>query len=175
MAYMYSWSSKRSYKNGYVWHDLSEDDMLQPTNGNDYILKGSELHQSSSTLQSKALSSISVAAKRKKNQSWSSFENPQEQDNYNYRVIYKSESSRELGRKFDAATQTEDTTGRRRRSTNMKQVEEKKTVETISSNSLNYENGNIEYQSADNGKMKASQVFMKLITCGSSFTISRHR
>ncbi|CAI9761661.1 unnamed protein product [Fraxinus pennsylvanica] len=174
IAYMYSWSSKRSYKNGYVWHDLSEDDMLEPTNGNDYILKGSELHQSSSTSQSNALSSISVTAKRKKNQSWSSFENPHEQEKNNYRVIYKSESNRELGRKFDAATQTEDTTGRRRRSTNMKQVEEKTSVETISSNGLKYENGHIGYRSSDNGKMKASHVFKKLITCGSSFTISRH-
>lgn len=33
----------RSYRSGYVWHDLCEDDMVCPTNGNEYILKGSEL------------------------------------------------------------------------------------------------------------------------------------
>ncbi|XP_041989479.1 protein SOSEKI 5-like isoform X2 [Salvia splendens] len=41
MAFMYSWSSKRSYKNGFVWHDLSEDDLIIPAHGHDYILKGS--------------------------------------------------------------------------------------------------------------------------------------
>ncbi|KAJ4979270.1 hypothetical protein NE237_010050 [Protea cynaroides] len=43
MASMYSWSSKRSYKNGFVWHDLCEDDLILPAHGNEYVLKGSEL------------------------------------------------------------------------------------------------------------------------------------
>ncbi|KAL5221224.1 hypothetical protein ABZP36_025937 [Zizania latifolia] len=43
MAAMYSWSCKRSYKNGFVWHDLSEDDLVLLAQGNEYILKGSEL------------------------------------------------------------------------------------------------------------------------------------
>ncbi|KAJ8767998.1 hypothetical protein K2173_020938 [Erythroxylum novogranatense] len=43
MASLYSWSCKRSYKNGFVWHDLSEDDLILPVNGNEYVLKGSEL------------------------------------------------------------------------------------------------------------------------------------
>ncbi|KAG1361349.1 protein UPSTREAM OF FLC [Cocos nucifera] len=43
MASMYSWSCKRSYKNGFVWHDLSEDDLVLPAQGNEYVLKGSEL------------------------------------------------------------------------------------------------------------------------------------
>ena len=33
----------RSYKNGFVWHDLSDDDLVLPAQGNEYILKGSEL------------------------------------------------------------------------------------------------------------------------------------
>jgi hypothetical protein len=33
----------RSYKNGYVWHDLSEDDLILPAHGSEYVLKGSEL------------------------------------------------------------------------------------------------------------------------------------
>lgn len=33
----------RSYKNGFVWHDLSEDDLIFPVQGNEYVLKGSEL------------------------------------------------------------------------------------------------------------------------------------
>ncbi|KAK1307840.1 hypothetical protein QJS10_CPA09g01880 [Acorus calamus] len=43
MAAMYSWSCKRSYKNGFVWHDLCEDDLILPCQGNEYVLKGSEL------------------------------------------------------------------------------------------------------------------------------------
>ncbi|GAV73449.1 DUF966 domain-containing protein [Cephalotus follicularis] len=47
MASMYSWSCKRSYKNGFVWHDLSEDDVILPAHGNEYVLKGSELFEDS--------------------------------------------------------------------------------------------------------------------------------
>lgn len=43
MPGIYSWSCKRSYKSGFVWQDLSEDDLILPSQGNEYILKGSEL------------------------------------------------------------------------------------------------------------------------------------
>ncbi|XP_010231361.1 protein UPSTREAM OF FLC isoform X1 [Brachypodium distachyon] len=43
MAAMYSWSCKRSYKNGFVWHDLAEDDLVIPATDGEYVLKGSEL------------------------------------------------------------------------------------------------------------------------------------
>ncbi|KAL3629588.1 hypothetical protein CASFOL_026810 [Castilleja foliolosa] len=43
MPAMYSWACKRSYKNGYVWHDLSENDFIHPAHGHEYVLKGSEL------------------------------------------------------------------------------------------------------------------------------------
>ncbi|XP_052200627.1 protein SOSEKI 3-like isoform X2 [Diospyros lotus] len=49
MASMYSWSCKRSYKNGFVWHDLSEDDLIFPAHGNEYVLKGSELFDACNT------------------------------------------------------------------------------------------------------------------------------
>ncbi|KAK8707797.1 hypothetical protein V6N13_058849 [Hibiscus sabdariffa] len=49
MASVYSWSCKRSYRNGFVWHDLSEDDLILPTNGNEYVLKGSELFEESNS------------------------------------------------------------------------------------------------------------------------------
>ncbi|KAF8396521.1 hypothetical protein HHK36_018145 [Tetracentron sinense] len=47
MPSMYSWSCKRSYKTGFVWQDLSEDDLILPTQGNEYVLKGSELFEES--------------------------------------------------------------------------------------------------------------------------------
>ncbi|GFS36980.1 similar to UPSTREAM OF FLC protein [Actinidia rufa] len=43
MASTYSWSCKRSYKSGFVWHDLCEDDLILPAHGHEYVLKGSEL------------------------------------------------------------------------------------------------------------------------------------
>lgn len=33
----------RRYKNGFVWQDLTEDDLISPSHGNEYVLKGSEL------------------------------------------------------------------------------------------------------------------------------------
>lgn len=39
----------RSYKNGYVWHDLCNDDLILPAHGNEYILKGSELFEDSNS------------------------------------------------------------------------------------------------------------------------------
>lgn len=45
VASMYSWSSKRTYKSGYVWQDLTEDDLIHPCHGHEYILKGSLLLQ----------------------------------------------------------------------------------------------------------------------------------
>uniref|UniRef100_N1R1D2 SOSEKI DIX-like domain-containing protein n=1 Tax=Aegilops tauschii TaxID=37682 RepID=N1R1D2_AEGTA len=33
MARMYSWASKRSYRNGFVWHDLADDDYVPPVGG----------------------------------------------------------------------------------------------------------------------------------------------
>lgn len=37
----------RSYKNGFVWHDLCEEDLILPAHGNEYVLKGSELFDES--------------------------------------------------------------------------------------------------------------------------------
>ncbi|KAL5719022.1 hypothetical protein ACHQM5_011859 [Ranunculus cassubicifolius] len=47
MPGMYSWSCKRSYKSGYVWHDLCEDDLIVPAHGSEYVLKGSEIFEES--------------------------------------------------------------------------------------------------------------------------------
>ncbi|KZV22364.1 protein UPSTREAM OF FLC-like [Dorcoceras hygrometricum] len=47
MTSMYSWSCKRSYKNGFVWHDLCDNDLILPAHGNEYVLKGSELFEES--------------------------------------------------------------------------------------------------------------------------------
>ncbi|XVE83176.1 hypothetical protein DITRI_Ditri16bG0066800 [Diplodiscus trichospermus] len=48
MPSLYSWSCERSYKNGYVWNDLADNDIIPPSDGAEYVLKGSELIESCS-------------------------------------------------------------------------------------------------------------------------------
>ncbi|KAL5982127.1 hypothetical protein ACLOJK_016196 [Asimina triloba] len=43
MPSLFSWSCKRNYKSGYVWNDLSENDVIYPAEGAEYVLKGSEI------------------------------------------------------------------------------------------------------------------------------------
>ncbi|KAK9050818.1 hypothetical protein SSX86_030212 [Deinandra increscens subsp. villosa] len=63
MAASYSWSSKRSYKNGFLWHDLAENDFIYPAHCQGNIQKGSELFDARDSLfrfkSDEALSSIS--------------------------------------------------------------------------------------------------------------------
>ncbi|MFS8019273.1 hypothetical protein Hanom_Chr15g01401881 [Helianthus anomalus] len=100
-------------KNGYVWHDLSEDDLIDVTNDHDYVIKGSELLQAQppdETNHTGDDSSVSpMVIIRRRNQSWSSFNNPQEY------MVTECESSRELATNFvaDAATQIEEQQRRR--------------------------------------------------------------
>ncbi|XP_031745651.1 protein UPSTREAM OF FLC-like isoform X2 [Cucumis sativus] len=54
MPFLYSWSCKRNYKSGYVWNDLSENDVVYPAEGYEYVLKASQLvdlHASCEKLQ----------------------------------------------------------------------------------------------------------------------------
>ncbi|KAI5001336.1 hypothetical protein ZWY2020_025986 [Hordeum vulgare] len=131
MADAYSWSSKRSYKTGYVWHDLTADDPVHPASGAEYVLKGSELlrllpappyprdasagssSSSSSTSSCQAgtdnhkkmpAAAVSRAHGRRKN--WSSF------DLGEYRV-----AAARAGAGADAATQTDERRGRHGRGT----------------------------------------------------------
>ncbi|KAL9238809.1 hypothetical protein vseg_013185 [Gypsophila vaccaria] len=130
MATHYSWSSKRSYKSGYVWHDLEENDLIYPVHDNEYVLKGSEILDtmlSSPPSVSKSLETLSsstgknssiqssgnskysapLAAKtRLRNQSWGAI------DLHEYKV-YKSESAHEFAA-ADASTQTDDKHRRRK-------------------------------------------------------------
>nr|XP_043617277.1 protein SOSEKI 5-like [Erigeron canadensis] len=176
MANMFSWSVKRSYKNGYVWHDLSEDDLVEATNGHDYVLKGSELLQTNPTETTLSAdheenSTTAAAMIRRRNQSWSSFDNPQE-----YMVV-KCESNRELAAKFaaDAATQTDEQ--RRRQSFELGRKEpvtmgsEEMPSPPPSNSSSEVSEGvsgqrEVDQQQDDSGRMKASRVLMQLIACG---------
>ncbi|KAL5757305.1 hypothetical protein ACOSP7_019916 [Xanthoceras sorbifolium] len=127
MASMYFWSSKRSYKNGFVWQDLSENDFIYPCHGNEYILKGSQILEHSSSFRSYT-TALSSAAKssfetgsssedsnspptvRQKNHPWSLF------NELNRYKIYKAVKG------TDASTQTDDIRPQRR--LNRKEVED---------------------------------------------------
>ncbi|XP_021975702.1 uncharacterized protein LOC110870996 [Helianthus annuus] len=165
-ANMYSWSFKRSYKNGYVWHDASEHDLIQPSNNHDYILKGSELprmseNQSETYNRTSSISTTtSEATIIKRNQSWSSFDNPHEY------LVAKCESNRELAAKFapDAATQTDE----ERLPEHVISTEESN---SSSSEVIDGVNGSIGGEN-EHGRMKVSRVFMQLITCGGADSVS---
>ncbi|KAJ1376600.1 Upstream of FLC [Sesbania bispinosa] len=60
MASLYSWSCKRSYKSGFVWHDLCEDDLILPAHGNEYVLKGSELFDESNSDRFSPISNVKI-------------------------------------------------------------------------------------------------------------------
>ncbi|KAK9995079.1 hypothetical protein SO802_024782 [Lithocarpus litseifolius] len=34
-----------SFKDSFIWHDLSENDFIYPAHGQEYVLKGSEFHE----------------------------------------------------------------------------------------------------------------------------------
>ena len=108
----------RSYRNGYVWHDLSEDDVIQPTQGAEYVLKGSELLHgdggaaagcshatsaaSSGSDKSSNFSESQFSPLRRNKKPWHSFELAE------YKV-FKAESTDDSSVKAaDASTQTDE-------------------------------------------------------------------
>ncbi|PPR99148.1 hypothetical protein GOBAR_AA21520 [Gossypium barbadense] len=182
MANRFSWSSKRSYKNGFVWQDLSENDYIYPCNGREYILKGSLLLESSLSFRSyetvSSTSSISknssetysssedsnVAGKtRRKYHSWSEFKELDDEQK-----IYKAKTSRDFSSKGNSvSTQTEHEMG-------SNQVQEDSRPSSNSNSeilkSMNIA-ADIRDQSVENdrpsGRIKAAAVLMQLIACGS--------
>ncbi|KAE8700856.1 transcription factor MYB59-like [Hibiscus syriacus] len=120
MARLYSWSSKRNYKNGFVWHDLAENDLICPSHGQEYVLKGSEISQ-------KSESELDFpSTRRRRNQSWSSI------DLHEYKV-YKTQSCSESARGLaaaDASTQTDDKRRRRKPAAKESEIEELQNTES---------------------------------------------
>ncbi|XP_059660697.1 protein SOSEKI 5 [Cornus florida] len=147
MATMYSWSCKRSYKNGFVWHDLSENDFIYPAHGQEYVLKGSELLEGNlisksdetvssgsknSFLESRKSEEISDSplVRHRRNQSLSAI------DVHEYKV-YKADSTGEYAGRAaaDASTQTDDRRRRRRAIRDEAPEKDKKSEETCQNQS----------------------------------------
>ncbi|RWW09660.1 hypothetical protein GW17_00026841 [Ensete ventricosum] len=107
----------RSYRNGYVWQDLSEDDFIHPVHGNEYVLKGTELlhlNSSSSSCGSQQLSlSSSTSSKCVQEDSAASFSRRKQATMSSF---YKSNTSAETtASSTDASTQTEEHNKQQRR------------------------------------------------------------
>ncbi|KAJ0539292.1 putative protein SOSEKI [Helianthus annuus] len=196
MAALYSWSSKR-YKNGFVWHDLAENDYIYPANGQEYVLKGSELvtagKPSLSPEFEKSGDDDFPVVRHRRNQSWSAV------DLHEYKVYTGDSSAGKLaGAAADASTQTDDK--RRRRKAMIKeetQEEINEEQENESTELTRYEispppsdsspetleslmkadgklilrpetdDQNLKTNPTAGNKVKASSVLMQLITCGS--------
>ncbi|XP_065023307.1 protein SOSEKI 5-like [Musa acuminata AAA Group] len=123
MVGLYSWSSKsfaflriRSYRNGYVWQDLSEDDFIHPVHGNEYVLKGTELlhlNSSSSSGSQELFLPSSTSSKCVQEDSAASFSRGKQATRSS---LYKSNTSTETtANSIDASTQTEEHKRQQRR------------------------------------------------------------
>ncbi|PHT34427.1 Protein UPSTREAM OF FLC [Capsicum baccatum] len=160
MASLYSWSAKRSYRNGFVWHDLAEHDFIYPAHGEEYVLKGSELVDGATTTltsqseeeqvefsSSKTHVPLEVrkltedreipAVSRRRNQSWCSAD-------FNEYRVYKADSVNESSGKAaaaDASTQTDDRRRRRREIGTV--MEEQEEIERTQSHSTELSRGEI--------------------------------
>lgn len=163
-----------------MWQDLSENDIINPTNGKDeYIIKGSELiqHSSSSTITSSESASQNMPEKcnegrkitaspakivKRRNQSWSSFDNP---PTTNENKVYKCESSRGFAGVVTGKENALEVCGE----------DVSPTASHCESEVLESASGcsEMEYRSGDRtvknlrGRMKVTKMLMQFIRCGS--------
>ncbi|KAL6613711.1 hypothetical protein ACP70R_035981 [Stipagrostis hirtigluma subsp. patula] len=166
MADMYAWSCKRSYRNGYVWQDLTDDDLIHPAHANhEYVLKGSQL------LLLPPTSSGGARAKAGHRRNWSAFDLPG-----SYKVRSAGDDQ------LSAATQTDE----RRQELGMEEIspppsssspdDRSTTLETLIAAAATQQSGvavrdgcsrEREVGAIAGGRMRASALLMQLISCGS--------
>lgn len=179
MARLYSWASKRSYRNGFVWHDLTDDDFVHPVAGREYVLKGTERLNPPAMqlpqLDAAAASSCSSGGSQETATSSSSgWEHGQRKGAGEYRV-YKTEERAAAA--ADAATQTEESSRGRSRGHQRRSQEELSREETSpptastspeTLETLIKADGRVVAAVAGGGsRARASSVLMQLISCGS--------
>ncbi|KAL5554789.1 hypothetical protein UlMin_042190 [Ulmus minor] len=132
----------RSYKNGFVWQDLTENDFIYPCRGHEYILKGSQLLDTSLSFRSfETVSSFS-------SNSSSIFS----------RETNSSQTTGDLvGKAMDASKQTDEKARLRR------------TREDCEGNggSTEVDGDRMVENARDFGRIKASTILRQLIKCGS--------
>ena len=170
MPAMYAWSSKRSYRNGYVWQDLAEDDLVHPAHGTDeYVLKGSPLllllpepppparRDVSSASSASSQDWRAAAGRRRKN--WSSFDLGEYSNNKQLVALRAAQQS--------AATQT----GHRGTEPDQESTElaitEISPPPSSSSPDDALDSCGRDVGVIAGGRMRASAVLMQLFSCGS--------
>jgi len=169
MADAYSWSSKRSYRNGYVWQDLAEDDLVHPAHGTDeYVLKGSPLllfpqqpppparRDASSASSASSSGHNTRAGRRRKN--WSSFDLGEYSNNKQLVALRAAQQS--------AATQTTSHRGPDQESTELA-IDEISPPPSSSSPDDALDSCGRDVGVIAGGRMRASAVLMQLFSCGS--------
>ncbi|XP_020209455.1 protein UPSTREAM OF FLC isoform X3 [Cajanus cajan] len=193
MANMYSWSTKRNYKNGFVWQDLSENDFIYPSSGYEYVLKGTQTMEASASLSFRSCETISTSGSKdstEANNCSTCEESPatmkgrrsQSLNSSDYK-LYKAKTCEEFAWKgTNAWTQTEE----KRRERKVEECEGNDAIRNkegsfrFSSSSFGALEGSLEgYGSADirsqrvenerpSGRMriKASEVLLQFIRCG---------
>lgn len=177
----------RTYKSGYVWQDLSENDFIYPCHGHEYILKGSRLLESSLSFRFSDTTSLEMNSsgdldhlrfsdilRQCKNQSIASL------DDLNLPKTRRARSSAGVKAAHnDAATQTVPV----RQPEEVEELGQEEISSPPCSNNSSGELGNPRDQQGFNGKadirnqlveterpsgrIKASAVLMQLIMCGS--------
>ncbi|KAF7811346.1 protein UPSTREAM OF FLC-like [Senna tora] len=141
MANSYSWSAKRSYKKGFVWQDLGENDLIYPCSGHDeYVLKGTQLMMETSSSSFRSYETASFSETNSSNDA----STQTEEDNKGK----ERELIEEKKKKNDEVSSSYDY-----------ELADNVRDERV-------ENNNNEHYSS--GRMKASTVLMQLIRCGSS-------
>ncbi|CAN6342449.1 unnamed protein product [Urochloa humidicola] len=164
MPAMYAWSSKRSYRNGYVWQDLAEDDLIHPAHGADeYVLKGSPLLVFSDlppphAVHDAASSSGSGRAVGRRRKNWSSFDLGEYSNN-----------------KLVAAQHSAAALSDRRRGPDDLQINEESTETELAVGEISPPPSSGSPDDARErevgviagGRMRASAVLMQLFSCGS--------
>jgi hypothetical protein len=176
----------RSYRNGFVWHDLTDDDYVHPVAGREYVLKGTErlnppamqLPLLDAAAASSCSSGSQETATSSSNSGWE--HGGQRKGAGEYRV-YRTED-RALAA-ADAATQTDDSyrgrssRGHQRRAQDQEVLAREETSPPTASTSpetletLIKADGRVVATVPGGGvggsKARASSVLMQLISCGS--------
>ncbi|RDX76058.1 Protein UPSTREAM OF FLC [Mucuna pruriens] len=178
MANMYSWSTKRSYKNGFVWQDLSENDFIYPSSGHEYVLKGTQMIETSLSFRScETISTSSSKSSSGTNDSSTCADTPatikgrsQSLNSCDYK-FYKAKTCEEFaGKATNASTQTEEKHGERIKREKVEECEENDAREnegSLTFSSSSFGSADIRSQRVENerpsGRIKASEVLMQFI------------
>ncbi|XP_054787936.1 protein SOSEKI 4-like [Prosopis cineraria] len=178
MAHSYSWSAKRSYKKGYVWQDLSENDFIYPCNAHDeFILKGTQLIQfSSSSFRSnnEAVTLISPSSSKYSSETTSFISTDTDSPETTKKTTKTKKEPWNKLAAINASTQT-DVKERNDEEVVVEEISNGEAIGLPVSGNVNYDSSSAdirEYCRIENenqsARMKASTVLMQLIRCVSS-------